>query len=608
MGLRVGNEVIAIPRDKAEELLTALTDAEAEGRPVVECGGASIPVSRESIDSARVLVEAARGEPPSNEEPLNQVESADAKIVALIADNIDEATYTRTPREVPRLRDELPMSLKSTLFDFQQHGFRWMQQLWLSGAPGGILADDMGLGKTVQTLAFLAWVREVHDDHKPILIVGPTGLLRNWQAEHRQHLHEPGLGELIEAHGTGLAQLRLTEAGRRGELHTGFASLDLAELRRADWVLTTYENLRDYQHSFAQVPWRVVVFDEAQRIKNPEVMTTEAAKALNAELTLAVTGTPVENHLIDLWCIADTAQPGMLGSLKDFAQKYQPQGQSGPEALEELRLRVQERNPPPLMLRRLKQDHLHGLPGINAHVERVTMPPVQAERYDRAVAAARKNGPRNLSGILEALQQMRSVSLHPSLEHVGSDEAFIESSARLKHTIAVLDRLATTGEKALVFVEAIAMQDVLVELLQRRYKLPAPPIVINGELAGHKRKSRVDAFQQRHGFDVMLLSPRAGGVGLTITEANHVIHLSRWWNPAVEDQATDRVYRIGQRRDVHVHLPLAIHPQLGDGSFDALLHALLERKRALSRGVLAPAVSTEGELKDLFAASVAARP
>lgn len=148
------------------------------------------------------------------------------------------------------------------------------------------------------------------------------------------------------------------------------------------------------------------------------------------------------------------------------------------------------------------------------------------------------------------------------------------------------------------------MQGALVELLQRRYRLKRPPPIINGSVPGEKRKSRVDDFQSRAGFDVMVLSPRAGGVGLTITEANHVVHLSRWWNPAVEDQATDRVYRIGQMRPVTVHVPLALHPGLGDASFDERLNSLLERKRRLSRELLAPVPATDAELRDLFESAV----
>jgi hypothetical protein len=606
MGLQVGDTFMSVPPSRAPELLAALEEARTAGRPSITFDGHDIPVSDQAITAARALVaHHARGDA---KDPGGPAPATNERLVALVQDNLEDAQFSRKPREGRGSAGDLPKLLKSTFYDFQFDGFRWLQDLWCKGAPGGILADDMGLGKTLQTLAFLAWVKEHREGpHKPTLIVGPTGLLRNWRAEHEIHLEAPGLGHGIEAHGDQLARLRRPGGGRAGELASGLPSLDLEVLKSADWVLTTYENLRDYQHSFAQIAWGVVVYDEAQRIKNPLAMTTQAAQAVEAEFSLAVTGTPVENELKDLWSIADTVQPGTLGGLKQFSDRFEKGGADSAERLVELRRIVQEDNPPPMMMRRLKKDHLRGLPAIEVHVEQMVMPPLQAERYNLVVAEARASGQMNDAKMLKALQGMRAVSLHPLREQaVMPDDEFIAASARLSHTVQVLDRIRDLGEKALVFVESLDMQAALVEILQRRYRLPSPPPVINGGVAGHKRKDRVDEFQRRRGFDVMLLSPRAGGVGLTIVEANHVIHLSRWWNPAVEDQATDRVYRIGQQRQVHVYLPLAIHPKLGDKSFDAGLHALLERKRALSRGVLAPPIATDNDLKGLFEASVGA--
>jgi SNF2 family DNA or RNA helicase len=179
------------------------------------------------------------------------------------------------------------------------------------------------------------------------------------------------------------------------------------------------------------------------------------------------------------------------------------------------------------------------------------------------------------------------------------DEGFIEASARLRLAVEALDAIASRRERALVFVNDLDMQARLASLLQRRYRLSAPPMIINGSVDGRARQARVDAFQQQQGFDVMILSPRAGGVGLTLTAANHVIHLSRWWNPAVEDQCNGRVLRIGQTRPVTVHVPLAVLP--GDRrSFDENLHALLERKRRLMREALLPAEPSEEEKKELL--------
>lgn len=233
------------------------------------------------------------------------------------------------------------------------------------------------------------------------------------------------------------------------------------------------------------------------------------------------------------------------------------------------------------------------------------MPTAQASAYSDAVRAARANPHRG--AVLEALHALRSISLHPYHLQNGKDEDYLNQSARLSCTFKILDDIHAKDEKALVFLESNdtqAMQGYLSALIQRRYGLAEAPMLINGTVNGPKRQERVRRFQDRAGFDVMILSPRAGGVGITLTAANHVIHLSRWWNPAVEDQCTDRVYRIGQSRPVHVYYPLAVHPEFGDFSFDQRLHGLLLRKRHLSRELLAAPAGSERDLNDLFRQTV----
>jgi SNF2 family DNA or RNA helicase len=212
--------------------------------------------------------------------------------------------------------------------------------------------------------------------------------------------------------------------------------------------------------------------------------------------------------------------------------------------------------------------------------------------------------------MLEALHGLRRVSLLPDgIEEEGINDQTVQHSARLQALVDVLDEVARRGEKALVFVEFLRVQEMLVPYLRQRYGLARDPQRIHGGTPGARRKRCVDEFQEgKQGqFDVMILSPKAAGVGLTLTAANHVVHLTRWWNPAVEDQCTDRVYRIGQDRDVHVHLPLAVHPRFGEHSFDLNLDRLLERKRDLSAKVLIPAVASENDLAELAAESFEAR-
>jgi hypothetical protein len=222
------------------------------------------------------------------------------------------------------------------------------------------------------------------------------------------------------------------------------------------------------------------------------------------------------------------------------------------------------------------------------------MPEEQAKVYAEVVARAKQpdSGP-----MLETLHLLRGVSLHPVWPPAGDiadPQRFITQSARLMETFTILDEIAARCEKALVFLESLELQQHLALLIKNRYGLKRLPMQINGDVSGESRQRLVDQFQDEGGkFDVMILSPRAGGVGLTLTSANHVIHLSRWWNPAVEDQCTDRVYRIGQGQPVKVYYPMAVHPLYGDSSFDELLNALLERKRKLSERMLLPPVNLE---------------
>jgi hypothetical protein len=610
MGLVVGGRQVDIRPDEAQQVADKLQEALAAGQSEINHGGERIPVTAEAIASAQELAEIARtfgiGTEPERPKEPKTVAPETGPLVLLIKDNLEDDGFSRNriPRaDVPELGT--PTAVATSMLDFQVDGLRWLQRLWVAGAPGALLADDMGLGKTLQTLSFLAWLRE-HQRHRetsarPILTVAPTGLLKNWLAEHDKHLAAPGLGEVVEAHGEGLKDLK-RGSGSGGELKAGVPTLDTDRLRAASWVLTTYETLRDYQHSFGAVNWDVLVLDEAQKIKNPQAQVTHAAQAMNAAFTVAVTGTPVENRLADLWTIIDAFEPGRLGTLKAFVGLYEPTGDGGPRDLNQLKDRLLE-PPPPILQRRTKRTTLQGLPSITHHATRVPMPPVQADAYAAVVRRARSGA---AGAMLQTLQDIRGVSLHPRIEMTASDEAFVADSARLSEAIRVLDAVAASGEKALVFVDARAMQAALMEVLQRRYGLPEPPLVINGDIPGGKRFERAETFQRQPGFGVLILSPRAGGVGLTITGANHVIHLGRWWNPAIEDQATDRVYRIGQQKPVRVYTPLAVHPDYGDASFDVRLDQLLQQKRSLSQELLAPPEASAHELEDLLKGVVGA--
>ncbi len=609
LGLRVGSEVIMIEADDLPRLLGEVQEAIEKNEPSVCIDDVIIPADSSTVSAIEELIRNSQPVQPPDVPTERRGEPEEDDVVLLIYDNLKDVNFRRKRRScVPNISSVTP-ALRTQLLPHQQVGLEWLQRHWEAGSWGALLADDMGLGKTLEALAFLSSLTMHATDKKlqkrPMLIVSPTGLLQNWLDEHKKHLSEPGLGRAIEAHGTGLRKIRTNPKESGNELGSDIAlpKLKVGVLEEAAWVLTTYETLRNYQHSFGRVRWRVAVFDESQKIKNPGARITEAALAMNIDFALMMTGTPVENRTADIWSMLDRVEPGVFGTLKDFSEKYEKTVANDQSPLRDLHHKLinDQRHGegvaiyPALMLRRLKEDHLSGLPDKRVHRRIVDMPPLQAERYERAVLRGRHN--RNM---LDTLHHLRSISLHPTAPTGMDADRYIRESARLSETFGILDSVAARDEKALVFVESREMQDFLIGVLRRRFRLTDDVLVINGAVAGKLRKARVDKFQERAGFDVMILSPRAGGVGLTLTAANHVIHLSRWWNPAVEDQCTDRVFRIGQTNTVHVYLPLARHPHFGEHSFDLKLNGLMERKREMSRRVLAPTVATDEDVGGLF--------
>lgn len=603
-GIVVGDRTIPLSLEDADALRARVEDAISAGRPSVpvEVDGATVPVPAtvETLAALNDLAAARRAKEdhvPGAPEPDAPAKAAPE--VLLIRPNEEEVEVEGAfvPRHAPL--SAASRGLATPLKPHQEEGLSWLQKAWAMGRPGVLLADDMGLGKTLQGLAFLAWLRGGMEDgtipRAPVAVVAPTGLLQNWRAEADRHLSGDGLGRCTEAFGRGLAALKRPSPDGR-------PALDTDALAAADWVLTTYETLRDYDRDFGKVRFAAMLFDEAQKIKTPGVRLTDAAKAMNADLRIAMTGTPVENRLSDLWCITDAVHPAVLGDLKAFSAEYERS--PDPDRLRRLKssLDAWHGGRPPLLLRRLKQDRLPDLPVPREDLRETPMPATQRTAYEEVIAAAR--GADKPGAVLEALQRLRAISLHPDPDVPQSDDAFIAASARLQGAFAALDTVAASGERALVFLDDLAMQARLAGVIQRRYRLAAPPMIISGQVAGGVRQARVDRFQAGpDGFDAMILSPRAGGVGLTLTRANHVVHLSRWWNPAVEDQCTGRVLRIGQTRPVYIHIPMAV---LGEGcaAFDRNLNALLNRKRRLFRDALMPPAATDEERNELFNATV----
>ena len=527
--------------------------------------------------------------------PKNPVERSPT-FVLKIKENFERVDYAKdlTARGGKFFADVLRADVK--LLPHQIFGVWKMARLWQIGWRGVLVADDMGLGKTLQTLTFVAGLKKFCGVNLPMLIVAPVTILTNWQDEYKKFLRGNIFGEVVPLHEGGLKKFltdELTPNGKR--------KLSLRNLPANALALTTYETLRDYQFSFAEIPWSVIIADEAQKIKNPDAGITKALKAMKYDFAICLSGTPVENSWRDLWSIVDFVQPAHLGDLKAFAGKYLKRLTDDAENIrrlgEDLKNAVN-----PLLLRRMKEDRLPALPAKKISRCRAEMPPYQAKIYSAVLEKYRRG---NFRTPLDFLRELREVSLHPDLLTLSEEKFFaldadevIGRSARLMKTFALLDEIKARGEKVLIFVTSRKMQAILKHLLEVKFGMEIfPPI--NGTMNGAARQRIIAAFKERQGFNALILSPEAAGVGFTVTEANNVIHLSRTWNPAKENQATDRVYRIGQKKIVNVYLPLACNENLRGKTFDENLDALLNCKNVLSANVLFPTAETDADVKTL---------
>lgn len=612
-GIQIGeNKKLELESDQLNDLSRALDRADQAGEPVVICNGVEVPVTPQARAAVEDLIELENQRQLALDNSDANAESAapppilTEKRFLTVSDNFETVEFLQKPDAAttpPRPPAAPPGTVRATLKDYQAEGFRWLASARQHGFPGVLLADDMGLGKTLQTLAFLAWNRSQADG--PVLVVAPTGLLNNWKAEIEKHLDLGALGPIVDAYGSSLRELKVHPSAST-ETKTGQTILNVQKWRDAGVVLTTYETMRDYHFSLARIRFSAAVFDEIQKLKNPSSQVSRAARSLNTDFKIGMSGTPVENRLQDLWSIMDVLWPGLLGSSRDFESAYPS---NNTERLEALHTRIfsSDSGAPPIGLRRLKTDKLDGLPEKSEQSDPAEMPDSQADAYRAVVmrAHAMKASATPGDGMLKVLHQLRSISLHPDPPETGYGDmnAYVQRSARLRQAAEILDGIHDAGEKALIFLESLDMQAFMADYIQKRYRLPTPPARIHGGVPGAKRQAIVDAFQNAlPGFDVLILSPKAGGVGLTITAANHVIHLSRWWNPAVEDQSTDRVYRLGQQKAVRVYYPLAVHPSphIREHSFDLKLDALLRSKRALAGRMLLPPENRDADAAGLF--------
>ncbi len=608
-GVRVGGrDPIEIPPNQIEDILKAYDGTAQAGNGIFSWEGHTFPVNKTTREAfanlAALQLESYRAQQALPGLSKKHAPSETIKHFLTVAENLDVVGYEKPflSEQGSETPPQLPGSVKARLKSYQKQGFEWLVRSFTAGMPGVLLADDMGLGKTLQTLAYLTWVRETSPVHAaPVLIVAPTGLLENWKAEIQKHLQPDTLGVVVKAYGRALGLMRY-DADRGTETLLGRTVLDTRDWEAAGIVLTTYETMRDYHFSFAKIRFGAIVFDEVQKLKNPTSQMSRTARTLNSGFKIGLSGTPVENQLQDLWSIMDVLWPGFLGSSRDFEKQFPA---TSPDKLEQLHgIIFNDANGRPAVgLRRLKASELDGLPAKEEKKLLQPMSEVQARAYASVVRSAitARSSMSPGDGMLKTLQDLKSVCLHPEPPETGYADmaAYINKSARLIVTVDTLKQIQSKREKALVFVENLEMQSFLAEYIQQKFGLARRPECISGKVPGRKRQQIVDRFQSGpSGFGVLILSPKAGGVGLTITAANHVIHLSRWWNPAVEDQSTDRVFRIGQNKDVTVYLPIACW---ADGaSFDEKLDDLLRKKRSLAGKMLMPPEDRDADASALF--------
>ncbi|RKP50013.1 DEAD/DEAH box helicase [Cohnella endophytica] len=497
----------------------------------------------------------------------------------------------------------VPAGLRAELRAYQQEGYAWLSFLRQFGL-GACLADDMGLGKTVQLIAYLLRIQETAKDSPPSLIVCPTSVLGNWQKEISRFA--PPLKVMLHY----------------GSKRLGGEAF-LEEAMQADVVLTSYATCSLDQETLQSLTWTSISLDEAQNIKNAQTRQSTVVRSLPARHRIALTGTPIENRLAELWSLYDFINPGYLGNSREFNNRFAAaiEKDKDEQTTTDLQKLIK-----PFMLRRKKKDPAIqlDLPDKNEMKTYVHLTAEQGALYEQTVnelmeKMQKLEGIERKGAILAALTQLKQLCDHPNLltkeqlpeiaEGKPLDaETLISRSSKLERLLDMVKELREEGDRCLIFTQYIGMGEMLKLVLG--HELQEPVLYLNGSTSKVARDRMIEQFQS--GKDaiqglppsetppsVFILSLKAGGVGLNLTAANHVFHFDRWWNPAVENQATDRAYRMGQTRDVQVHKFISL------GTLEERIDEMLESKQQLSDNVIS---SSEGwitelstdELKDLF--------
>ncbi|MEZ4865280.1 MAG: DEAD/DEAH box helicase [Caldilineaceae bacterium] len=445
---------------------------------------------------------------------------------------------------------------------YQHRGAGWLDYLRNLGL-GACLADDMGLGKTIQSIALLLAIRERSNTPPPAaLLLCPTSVVANWRREVERFA--PTLRTLVH-HGSG----RLS------------GDLFYANLPDYDLVITSYGTARRDVELLSQFTWSDLILDEAQNIKNPSAKQTQAVRRLQSQNRIALTGTPVENRLAELWSIMEFLNPGYLENYERFRRRYiiPVERYNDDTQVHALRQLVQ-----PFLLRRLKSDPtiIADLPEKNEMVVFCSLTKEQADLYARVVDTAltdldQSQGLQRRGMVLALLTKLKQICNHPA-HYLKEEGPLAGRSGKLSRLTEMMEEVLAVGDSALVFTQFVEMGELLQKHLSETFKVDV--LFLHGRTSAAQRERMVVAFQEAETPTIFILSLRAGGAGLNLTRANHVFHFDRWWNPAVENQATDRAFRIGQRRDVQVHKYVVA------GTLEEHIHQILEDKRSLAETVV----------------------
>ncbi len=466
-----------------------------------------------------------------------------------------------------------PQKFSGKLRHYQRRGYSWLYFLKKWGF-GACLADDMGLGKTIQTLALIR--QDINNgETKPVLLICPTTVINNWKKETEKFT--PGLTATVH-HGSNRI---------KGKKFTVIAKIN-------DLIITSFGLLYRDLDSFKQVDWAGIVVDEAQNIKNSQTKASKAVRSLKGDYRIALTGTPVENHVGDLWSIMDFLNPGMLGNITSFKQLFHK-----PITLyrDENAAQKLKKTVTPFILRRLKTDKniIKDLPDKIESKEYCTLTKEQVSLYkavaDEVIAQVQEaEGIARRGLVLSALTRLKQVCNHP-VQYYQDNSELHDRSGKLKRTIELLTEIYANGERTLIFTQYYEMGAILQQVIQQHFGKEA--CFLHGKITKKKRDEMIHRFQNSQDAPFFfILSLKAGGTGITLTKANNVIHYDRWWNPAVEQQATDRAFRIGQHKNVQVHKLVVT------GTLEEKIDELILQKEEIAKKVVGSGEAFLSELSN----------